>query len=161
MDRITSFPWDFVLIGKMLGTLSHWKHSLTERNPPPLQNNMCVLDLDTSGIMQNIYLIIPIQFLKCNLITNCAEKMSVRSKSHRVEYNRFLTGMIPTSTKMKCVQITTRYTNQKSIPTPVFIWSVSTCKPEVNRVHYKNYLLFSPYFFPEVEKDDRWSTRNT
>ena len=40
MDRITSFPWDFVLIGKMLGTLSHWKHSLTERNPPPLQNTM-------------------------------------------------------------------------------------------------------------------------
>ena len=38
MDRITSFPWDFVLIGKMVGTLSHWKHSLTERNPPPLQN---------------------------------------------------------------------------------------------------------------------------
>ena len=38
MDRITSFPWDFVLIGKILGTLSHWKHLLTERNPPPLQN---------------------------------------------------------------------------------------------------------------------------
>ena len=40
MDRITSFPWDFVLIGKMLGTLSHWKHSITERNSPPLQNIM-------------------------------------------------------------------------------------------------------------------------
>ena len=25
MDRITSFPWDFVLIGKMLGTLFHWR----------------------------------------------------------------------------------------------------------------------------------------
>ena len=42
MDRITSFPWDFVLIGKMLGTLSHWKHSLTERNPPPLQNSISI-----------------------------------------------------------------------------------------------------------------------
>ena len=39
MDRITSFPWEFVFIGKMLGTLSHWKHSITERNPPPLQNS--------------------------------------------------------------------------------------------------------------------------
>ena len=38
MDRITSFPWDFVLTGKMLGTLSHWKHSMTERNSPPLRN---------------------------------------------------------------------------------------------------------------------------
>ena len=25
MNRITSFPWHFVLIGKMLGTLFHWK----------------------------------------------------------------------------------------------------------------------------------------
>ena len=25
MDRITSFPWGFGLIGKMLGTLSYWK----------------------------------------------------------------------------------------------------------------------------------------
>ena len=25
MDRITSFPWDFFLISKMLGTLFHWK----------------------------------------------------------------------------------------------------------------------------------------
>ena len=40
MDRITSFPWDFVLIGKMLGTLSHWEHSMTEKNSPPVQNGI-------------------------------------------------------------------------------------------------------------------------
>ena len=41
VDRITSIPWDFVLIGKLLGTLFHWRLlSITERNSPPLQNSM-------------------------------------------------------------------------------------------------------------------------
>ena len=33
----------------MLGTLSHWKHLLTERNPPPLQNNYICMHWISTG----------------------------------------------------------------------------------------------------------------
>ena len=66
--------------------------------------DLCVPDPDTRYIMQNWHLIVPIQFLKTNLSTNCAEKICVQKCP-----TCFLT------------QIMTKCTNQKSIPTPHFL----------------------------------------
>ena len=55
MNRITSFPWDFVLIGKMLGyPVSLKDHWVIERNPPPLQNSIFILWL-LSLLIYNSY----------------------------------------------------------------------------------------------------------
>ena len=55
-----------------------------------MYTSVCVLDSDTLGIMQNLYLMVPIQFLKTNLSMNCAEK-----KYPNLDHNqKYVTGLL-------------------------------------------------------------------
>ena len=58
---------------------------------------------DTRCFMENLHLIVPIQFLKTNLRANCADKMCLDLQT---TYRSFVTEIIPRSRQMKCTGTT-------------------------------------------------------